>query len=687
MGRRSVGERTTGSQVGGRPDHASQHSVQLAGSGSGRYFAELATLAWDVVRLRLYRAGERDRAGTDVVCDGPVPSEVPPSAVGFRIEEPSFTLRLSAAAPSLVLERHGGERVLEAAPDGWIRTSRKGIQMRFLLAEGTRFYGFGQKLGPLDRSGRRLTMWNTDDRPHLPDSDPLYQSIPFGIAMDHERALGIFLDHPGRAIFDLGATEPRRWSIDVEGHALDVYLFVGPEPKRILDRYTELTGRPFLPPKWALGYHQSRWGYASADHVREIAAGFRARAIPCDAIYLDIDHMQDRRVFTWDRERFPDPRALATELREHGFRLVPIVDPGVKADPANEMYREGVAQGHFCRTVHGDVYIGKAWPGRAAFPDFERKATRAWWGNALVRALVEQGAGGIWNDMNEPSNFTDGGTLPAGVLQRGPDGERSHREIHNLYGLRMCQATYDALRRAAPDEEPFVLTRAGYAGIQRYAAVWMGDNASWWEHLLASIPLCLGMGLSGVPFVGSDVGGFDGDCTGELLVRWMQVGAFLPLFRNHCSLERRAQEPWAFGPEIEALCRAAIERRYRLLPYLYELFVDANRVGTPIVRPLWLEFPKDEESYQINDEFMLGPNMLIAPVYVAGVRKRAVYLPAGRWVGLDDRELHEGPGWILADAPIEKIPAFVRAGSRLPVLRVAKQNASWRDDEVELVQY
>ncbi|HEY8531406.1 MAG TPA: TIM-barrel domain-containing protein, partial [Limnochorda sp.] len=439
---------------------------------------------------------------------------------------------------------------------------------------------------------------------------------------------------------------------------------------QVLERYTRLTGRMPLPPRWTLGYQQSRWGYLSQEQVEEVARTMRERRIPCDAIYLDIDYMDGFRVFTWDPKRFPDPAGLCRSLRRDGFRVVTIVDPGVKKDPTNPLFQQGLKEGLYVETPAGRPFTGQVWPGEVHFPDFLQERARRWWGDAH-RVLLDAGVAGIWNDMNEPVIFDARDadrTFPETTVHRTDKGEaRLHREVHNLYGLLMGKATFEGLKRLRPDERPFIVTRSGFAGIQRYAAVWTGDNSSWWEHLAMSIPMLLNLGMSGVAFAGADVGGFAEDTTPELLVRWTQLGAFIPFFRNHSAKDTRRQEPWAFGPEVEALCRRAIELRYQLLPYLYTLFWEAHEGGTPIMRPLVWHAPDDPTAARIEDAFFLGADLLVAPVLHPGARERLVYLPQGEWVDFWTGTCYQGRAHQVVGAPLDRIPLFVRAGAALPL--------------------
>ncbi|HYF95895.1 MAG TPA: glycoside hydrolase family 31 protein [Symbiobacteriaceae bacterium] len=646
--------------------------VSMAAAGG---YVSVAALSSHILRIRIGPAPLKPRSSWAVVMEdrpqvavavSETPQEMMLATDGLRVTVRRQDLHLTIA-------RADGAPVLEDALPGAEFPPGGGTALTKRLQADTRLYGLGQRMGFLDKRGETVTMWATDDPLHHPGRDALYQAIPFVLALQPGGAYGIFLDSPAFTQFDLGKTQSDRLRIQTAESELDYYVIVADSPKGVLNGYSELTGRTPLPPRWSLGYQQCRWSYYPEERVREVAREFRSRQIPCDVIYLDIDHMDGYRVFTWDQGRFPDPAQLVADLRAQGFRVVTIVDPGVKADPAYSVFQEGLAGRHFMTTPDGEVYIGKVWPGPAAFPDFLQESTRRWWGRQHAQ-LLHLGVAGIWNDMNEPANFTDAsvtgqfkGTVPGTLLQGEAECKQPHALVHNLYGLAMASATTAALQELRPKERPFLVTRSGYAGIQRYAAVWMGDNHSWWEHLLQAVPMCLGMGLSGVPFVGTDCGGFSGDATAELLVRWTQLGAFTPFFRNHSAAGTRSQEPWAFGPETEALVADAIRLRYRFLPYLYTLFAEARRTGLPVMRPLLLEYPDDERTHNLSDQFLLGEDLLVAPVYQPGAVTRMVYLPRGEWVDYWTGALYPGGQYTVADAPLHRIPLFVRQGAILPL--------------------
>jgi alpha-glucosidase len=623
----------------------------------------------EVVRVKLFFSQEVDLETTIAVAKPTVRTDV------SEHEDPD-RVTLSSSAMRVVVEKHPfsfavydqGERLIYKETD--IHFDKEGrITLISESCDQSHFYGLGEKTGFLDKRGERYTMWNSDVyAPHVPEIDALYVSIPYLIHFRPGMVYGIFLDNPGKTTFDMRSSA-NTYSLEVFTGSLDMYVIHGPTLKGVTRNYANLTGRMPLPPKWAIGYHQSRYSYMNQEEVLEVARTFREKEIPCDAIYLDIHYMDGYRVFTFDQERFPDPKAMIDELRTLGVRVVPIVDPGVKQDPNYTVYRDGVLNDFFCKSIEGDIFIGEVWPGKSAFPDFTDDKVAKWWGDNHCFYL-NVGVSGIWNDMNEPSVFNnDFKTMEPHIMHRNNGNPKTHEELHNLYGMLMSRATYEGLLRHMHGERPFVLTRAAYAGIQRYAAVWTGDNRSFWEHLAMAIPMLLNMGLSGVAFAGADVGGFAHHASGELLVRWTQMGTFFPFFRNHSALDTVRQEPWRFGEEVEEICRKYIKLRYRLMPYLYSLFREAVKTGLPVIRPLVLEYPEDNATYNLCDEFLVGKDLLVAPVYRPDTTCRAVYLPKGTWVNYWSGERISGGRHILVDAPIDTLPLFVRAGAIIPEVR------------------
>lgn len=538
------------------------------------------------------------------------------------------------------------------------------------------FYGFGERTGLLDKLARHLTNWTTDSLDYTTLTDEMYQAIPFFMAMRPDVMYGVFFNTTAWSCFDMGAEKAGIWRMEARSDELDYYLIHGSDPADILRSYTALTGRMPMPPRWALGYHQCRWSYDSETEVQQLAQEFRRRRIPCDVIHLDIDYMRGFRVFTWNPQRFPNPAKLLGDLSNDGFKVVTIVDPGVKYDPEADyaVVDEGLERDYFVRRPDGTVFHGYVWPDRAVFPDFIRPDVRDWWGN-WHRALTEAGVAGIWNDMNEPAMndrpFGDPGVkiwFPLDAPQGPADERATHAETHNLYGMMMARAAAEGLERLRPQQRSFVLTRSGYAGIQRWSSVWTGDNFSHWEYLEMSLPMLCNLGLSGVAFVGADIGGFAGNATAELFARWMQVGMLYPMMRAHSIMGSERHEPWVFGDRIEQICREYIELRYQLLPYLYTLFWQANQTGAPILRPLLYHYPTDSQTYQISDQVLLGESLMAAPVCRPGIEYRAVYLPEGIWYDWWSGEQYQGPVYILAHAPLERMPLYAKAGAIIPMV-------------------
>ena len=534
--------------------------------------------------------------------------------------------------------------------------------------EGERYFGCGERTSGLEKTGSYQLFWNVDPpEGHTASFNNLYASIPFTLSLCDGKAYGLFFDNTHRVGFDLAKTNEERACYGAEGGDLVYYVFCGPTPRDVLERYTELTGRTPMPPLWSLGNQQSRWSYESADELREVARSFRDRDIPCDVLYLDIDYMDGYRVFTWNKETFPDPKKLMTGLKEQGFNVVTIVDPGVKVDENYPVYAEGRKRDLYCKTRGGEEFHNVVWPGTCAFPDFTNPRTREWWGENH-RALLEAGVAGIWCDMNEPSLFVpDNSTMPDDVVHPGEDEPRLHAQIHNTYGSLMARSVREGLLRLRPDERPLVITRAGYAGLQRHALQWTGDNSSWWEHLWMSMPQLQNMGLSGVAWAGVDVGGFFDDCDGELLARFTEFGIFQPFCRNHSKKGTRRQEPYAFGEPYESVCRKMLKLRQRLIPYLYALFEECHTTGAPILRPLLFEYPDDETTYAMDDEFLLGNALLIAPITRPGIEHRHAYLPRGTWFHFWTGEKQVGPAHTLAHAPLGKPIIYFRANTALPL--------------------
>ncbi|WP_181348110.1 TIM-barrel domain-containing protein [Thalassobacillus sp. CUG 92003] len=577
---------------------------------------------------------------------------------------------------SLTAERHG-ETMFKTSEPAIAFDKHKRVLCTFEKEFDAPVYGLGEKSGFINKNGENITNWNTDVfAPHNKDTVELYQSIPFAIIHEPGKTTtGVFLDNSHRTEFDM-QTFRNRMKIAAEGGKLNTYIILAEDIKDTVRAYTAITGTTPLPPRWSLGYHQSRYSYRSEEEVRAVAEAFDTYDIPLDCLFLDIHYMDDYKVFTFDKDRFPHASGLIKDLNQQGIDVVPIVDPGVKKDVEYPVYRDGVEQGLFSTYIDGSIYYGEVWPGLSAFPDFFQSKTQKWWGH-LHTFYTEKGVRGIWNDMNEPSVFNETKTMDLEVMHNQDGNLISHREGHNLYGLYMSKATYEGLQACLPNTRPFSLTRAGYAGVQRYSAVWTGDNRSHWEHLEMSLPMIMNLGMSGVAFSGADVGGFASDCSSELLVRWTQVGAFLPYFRNHSVQDSIYQEPWVFDEQTLRIVKKYIQLRYTFLPYVYTLFHETEQSGVPVVRSLVMEYPDDRKTMDISDQFLLGKDIMVAPLLRPGQTHRAVYFPEGTWYDWWSGETIEGGHYQLVHAALDTIPVFVRAGTVLPLgsdVRNTKEN-------------
>lgn len=650
-----------------------EQAVSLKSRGG---VVDISVLAPDLFRIRVTSGKSFSPRPSWAVCKTQWPSvatqiRTSRSQVFIQTSRGKLTFRLSDGSWKLQ-DAVGKEVFANIAPDTGF--AKEGCQVTLALSEGESLFGLGETTGTFNKRGLIREFWNIDVLGHAPAIHPslraLYVSIPFALSLRHGRAAGLFWDNPARQTWDLGQTRLDHWQMKTVSGEMDLYLFLGPQVSEVVARYTELTGRMPLPPRWALGYQQCRYSYETRPRVEEVAKAFRRQRIPCDVLYLDIHHMDGYRVFTFGK-KFPKPAEMISRLAKRGFKVVTIVDPGVKDDPKFRVLKRGVAAKAFVKASNGKKdFIGKVWPGESRFPDFLNARARQWWGSEQGR-LLESGVAGFWNDMNEPANFAlPTKTLAEDCIHRADFGPMKHVEAHNLYGMQMARASREGALAQQPDQRPFVITRAGYAGVQRYALVWTGDNSSVWEHLADAVQMYLNLGLSGLAFCGGDVGGFLDNCTPELLARWTQMAAFTPFFRNHSNIGTIDQEPWALGEQAKRICRRYIELRYQLLPYLYGLFVEAHKVGTPIMRPLFWHYQDDPIAAAAGDQFMLGPDLLVAPILRQGAVARSVYLPRGTWFNFWTRERHEGGQHVVAQAPLEIIPLFVRAGAIIPMAAV-----------------
>jgi len=621
---------------------------QLADQGADRLVRQSAGRLADQ-----FVEGSENRAAADVTLS--LPGSVASGCVASGcVEVASKAMRVAVSSEgdisyfdsAGVLLRHE----LPPLRRGAVRVHRHDLRPEERIA------GLGEQASPVDLRGTTHRLWNRDPGGAWgPAQDPLYCSIPVMVGLDRSGNVLAFHENTYEATVRIDGDppsplSPARVEISLAGGALRHYVMVGALP-RLLERYSALTGRAPLPPRWALGYHQCKWGYKSDHEIRQVAEGFRRLRIPLSAIHLDIDYMDGYRVFSIDARRFPDLGSLTSELAVAGTRVVTIVDPAVKADPSYEVYAQGAKEGHFLKQRDGSPYLGVVWPGRAAFPDFTSPSTRRWWGG-WYRRLLDAGVAGIWHDMNEPTSITLWGdrTLPPDIACDLDGKGGDHREAHNVYGNLMNRAGWEALAEQRPDRRPWVLSRSGAAGLQRWAWNWTGDVESSWPGLRQQVATTIGLGLSGVPYTGSDIGGFSGVPSPELYLRWLELSVFMPFCRTHSVLGSPNREPWRFDEPYRSAIGRLIRLRYRLLPYLYTLAYEASRTGHPLVRPLcWPIGPTADgrnggptadggiggmstEGALSDDAYLLGDAMLVAPVTEAGASERVVPLPPGQWV-------------------------------------------------------
>lgn len=663
----------------------------------------ITALRDDLLRIRVSRTGVLpEDASWAVLADARHSSvSVTPENAGDYVGFRTNSLRVEIDRKTLALtvrDLSGNVLQQDARP---LRYDGASFRISKTMSEDEHFFGLGDKTGPLDRRDEAFTLWNTDAYRFQESTDPIYKSIPFFISYGSGRTVGVLMDNTWRSSFDFGKESAGIYSFGAADGPIDYYLLYGPSPKQVVEAYAWLTGKPPLPPMWMLGFQQSRYSYYPQSRVLEIANHLRADHIPADAIYLDIDYQYKNRPFTIDRERFPDFPGMIAKLKAENFHVVAITDLHIANLPNQNYapYDSGIAGDHFVKNPDGSVYTGIVWPGPSVFPDFTQQQTRAWWGT-LYRDFSKMGVAGFWNDMNEPSVFNGPGkTMPLDVVHRIDETgfktrTATHAELHNVYGMENSRATFEGLLKLDPDTRPFVLTRATYAGGQRYATTWTGDNSSSWNHLRITTPMLENLGLSGFAFSGADVGGFAGTPSTELLTKWLEVAAFQPIDRDHTEKGSGDQEPWVGGPEQEAIRRRFIEERYRLLPYIYTVTEETSRTGLPMVRPLFLEFPDAAPDHHPIDidgdaagEFLLGPDLLVAPPHWLGeLEAYTVEFPSREWYdywtgkkiprpasaqpvdsSLPANLAAQPPLSIQVRPELSSLPVYVRGGSILPI--------------------
>ena len=595
----------------------------------------------------------------------------------------------------------------------------------YLLGEDDLVFGLGENVRGINKRGWHYVSFCSDNPNHTEDKTSLYGAHNFLLVDGAAGRFGLFWDYAGRVEFDVGYTRRDLLQITPADENYDLYVITGESDVEIVRAFRGLIGRSYIPPKWAFGYGQSRWSYPTEADVRAVARGHRENGIPLDSIYLDIDYMKDYRDFTVDPEKFPDLPALAAELAQDHIHLVPIIDAGVKIEPGDPTYESGKAGGYFCKNAQGEDFVGAVWPGLVHFPDFFQKEARSWFGRRY-QTLVDQGIEGFWNDMNEPAIFYTPGRLQAvldelsacqnmdlnldqfstlqnklNVLSNNPEDYRSiyhrvegemvcHEQVHNLYGANMTRAAGETFEALYPDHRMLFFSRASCIGAHRYGGIWFGDNQSWWSHLALNLKMLPSANMCGFLFSGADLGGFGACATEDLLLRWLQLGVFTPLMRNHCAMGNRCQEAYQFS-EAPAMAKI-IGIRYGLLPYLYSEFVKAALQGDMLFRPLHFDYPDDPHAAQVEDQLMLGEGLMIAPVLEQNATGRYVYLPEPmkliRMRSTDDYDQEVlSAGHHYVPVGLRELIFFIRPGCVVPLAQAAMSVAEVDSEHLTLLHF
>lgn len=609
--------------------------------------------------------------------------QIKTSKVQCRIQKTDMRLSIFDLDENVILEDELGFH--------WEESYEYGgniVKMSKASKDGECFYGLGDKATQMNLKGKRLENFATDQYAFQKDQEPLYKVVPFYIGLQNKQSYGIFFDNTFRTYFDFCHERRNVTSYWAEGGEMNYYFIYGPQMQDVVTTYTDLTGKPELPPLWALGYHQCKWSYYPESNLKEVAAKFRELKIPCDALYLDIDYMEGFRCFTWNKEYFPDPKRMVAELAEDGFKTIVIIDPGIKIDKEYAVYKEALEKDYFCKRADGPYMKGKVWPGECNFPDYTNPAVREWWAGLFKELISDIGVKGVWNDMNEPAVMeVPNKTFPMDVRHDYDGNPCSHRKAHNIYGTQMARATYHGVKRFAYPKRPFVITRSAYAGAQRYTSSWTGDNVATWEHLWIANIQVQRMSISGMGFTGSDIGGFAEQPSGELYARWIQLGVFHPFCRTHSSGDHGNQEPWAFDEEVIDITRKFVNLRYQLLPYLYTMFWQYIEEGIPMLKPLVYYDQEDIQTHYRNDEFVFGNQILVCPILEPNALGRRMYIPRGQWYNYWTNETVNGGKEIWVDTKFDEIPIFVKAGAIIPKYPVQQYVGELEFEELTLDIY
>lgn len=597
------------------------------------------------------------------------------------------------------------------------------IVFSYDMDEQTIVYGLGEQMRGMNKRGFSYISYAADDPVHTENKHSLYGAHNFMI-VNGEDTFGIFVDNPGKVIFDVGEKKIDLLEVTT-GKDSDIYIITGDSLKDIVHQFRELIGQSYVAPRWAFGYQQSRWGYVCEKDIRNVVDGYHDNQIPLDAVYLDIDYMKDYKDFTVDTERFPDFKGFTDEMKTENVHLVPIIDAGVKIEKDYPVYEEGVEKGYFCKDEDGNDFVAAVWPGKVHFPDVLNSKSRAWFGEKY-RWLIEQGIDGFWNDMNEPAIFYSEKRLGEAFeeiiemkdkeldinsffhlkdvvnglsnsicdyksLYHDMDGTKvCHNDVHNLYGFNMTRAAGEAFDTIAPNKRILLFSRSSYIGMHRYGGIWTGDNNSWWSQLLLSIQQMPSLNMCGIMYTGSDIGGFGSDATEDLLMRWIEFGMFTPLMRNHSAIGTREQELYKFT-RIEDF-KNLIRLRYRLVPYLYSEFMKSVLDNEMYFKPLAFEYPEDEFSKSVEDQLMVGDSIMIAPVYTQNAKGRYVYLPEDMLMVnmTSPEEYHCQPmskGHHYVPSKLNEVVIFVRKDHMLPLACINEDLRTMNDVDFDDVEW
>jgi alpha-glucosidase len=591
--------------------------------------------------------------------------DVQENDTSIEIRTDHFVLQITRNPVRFNFYTPEGNPVCEDDPSFGISWNGEQVTSYKKIQDGERFIGLGEKTGPLNRRGNGYINWNTDNFGYSTSADPLYCTTPFYIGLHHQLSYGIFFDNTYKSFFNFGASNNRFTSFYADGGEMNYYFIHAPTVAEILEHYSFLTGRMEMPPLWSIGYQQCRYSYYPDKEVLNLARTFRDKDIPADTIVFDIHYMDDYKIFTWNKRDFSDPQELLNELRNLGFHVVVMCDPGIKVESGYKAFEDGVKNDVFIKYPDGSNYAGQVWPGWCHFPDFTNPETRNWW-KEQFRDYVALGIEGFWNDMNEIATW--GQMIPENIEMDFEGNKSSMRRGRNIYGFQMARSTYEGTKELLAGKRPFNLTRSAYSGIQRYAAVWTGDNVAYDEHMILGVRLVNSMGLAGIPFAGYDVGGFVGDANNKLFARWVSIGAFSPFFRGHSMINSRDSEPWAYGEEVEQISRNYIKFRYQLLPYIYSLFYEASQTGMPVQRSLAIDYTHDNKIYEglYENQYLFGPFILVAPAESTKEFMK-VYFPEGEWYSLYDGKKYPGNNEVIIECPVHRLPVFIKAGALIPM--------------------